>query len=79
VGRRCLVSTLQSASSGEGRAYADLEAARASLLASGQCTGKVVIIGFCMGGGFALMTASRGYDAAAPNYGQLPKDLDAAV
>jgi len=77
--RRCLVSTLRAVSSGQGRAYADIEAARAFLLASGQCTGKVGIIGFCMGGGFALMSASRGYDAAAPNYGQLPKDLDAAL
>ncbi len=77
--RRCLVSTLRAVSSGQGRAYADIGAARAFLLASGQCTGKVGIIGFCMGGGFALMSASRGYDAAAPNYGQLPKDLDAAL
>jgi carboxymethylenebutenolidase len=28
-----------------------------------------------MGGGFALMTAPRGYAAAAPNYGPLPRDL----
>jgi carboxymethylenebutenolidase len=25
------------------------------------------------------MTANRGFDASAPNYGQLPKDLDAAL
>jgi len=77
--RRCLVSTLRAVSSGQGRAYADIEAARGWLLESQLCTGKVGIIGFCMGGGFALMTASRGYGAAAANYGQLPKDLDAAL
>lgn len=74
------VSGVHAAGGGQraGRAYADIEAARGWLLASQLCTGKVGIIGFCMGGGFALMTASRGY-AAAVNYGQLPKDLDAAL
>jgi carboxymethylenebutenolidase len=32
-----------------------------------------------MGGGFALLTAARGFDASAPNYAHLPKDLDAAL
>lgn len=32
-----------------------------------------------MGGGFALLTANTGYDAAAVNYGMLPRHLDAAV
>ena len=32
-----------------------------------------------MGGGFALLTAARGFDASAPNYGVLPKDLDATL
>ncbi len=27
-----------------------------------------------MGGGFALLAATRGFDASAPNYGPLPKD-----
>jgi carboxymethylenebutenolidase len=29
-----------------------------------------------MGGGFALLTAASGFEAAAVNYGQLPRDLD---
>jgi carboxymethylenebutenolidase len=32
-----------------------------------------------MGGGFALLAATRGFDAAAPNYGQLPEDAENAL
>ena len=77
--RRCLVATMRAMTSGQGRAWNDLQAARAALLASPDCTGKIGIIGFCMGGAFALLSANKGYDAAAPNYGALPKDLDAAL
>lgn len=76
---RCLVATFRSLSSGQGRAYQDIEAARRWLLDSPDCTGKTGILGFCMGGGFALMNANRGFDAASANYGQLPKDLPAAL
>lgn len=77
--RRCLVPTMRSMSSGQGRAYADLEAARQWLLGSPDCTGRVGSIGFCMGGGFALMTANRGFEATSANYGPLPGALDAAL
>jgi carboxymethylenebutenolidase len=77
--RKCLTATFRSLTSGEGRAYQDIEAARRFLLARKDCTGSVGVIGFCMGGGFALMAATRGFDAASANYGMLPKDLDAAL
>jgi carboxymethylenebutenolidase len=77
--RRCISATMRALSSGEGRAYADIEAARRQLLADVRGTGKVGVLGFCMGGGFALMTLDRDFDAAAVNYGIMPKDLDAAV
>ncbi len=73
---RCLVATMTAMIRGHGRAFADICAARDYLASSGDCTGKIGVIGFCMGGGFALLHASAGYDAAAVNYGQLPRHLD---
>ena len=71
---RCLRSTFASLGSGAGPVFGDIEAARAFLAARDDCTGRVGVLGFCMGGGFALLSAPRGFDAAAPNYGQLPRD-----
>ena len=77
--RRCVSATMRALSRGTGRAYADIESARQTLLADPRSTGRVGAIGFCMGGGFALMTADSGFDAAAVNYGILPEDLDTAL
>lgn len=75
--RRCLVSTMRAMLSGEGRAFADIEVGRRWLESSPDCTGRVGAIGFCMGGGFALMTV-HSMAAVSVNYGFLPKDLDMA-
>ncbi|MEP6955015.1 MAG: dienelactone hydrolase family protein [Solirubrobacteraceae bacterium] len=76
---RCLQGTFRALMSGEGQAFADIETSRAWLEARPDCTGRVGVIGFCLGGGFALLTAARGFDASAPNYGVLPKDLDGVL
>ena len=76
---RCLVATMTAMMRGRGRAFADISAAHDYLAGSPECTGKIGVIGFCIGGGFALLTANNGFDAAAVNYGQLPRHLDEAV
>jgi carboxymethylenebutenolidase len=77
--RRCLMATFRSLKSGTGRAFADIEAARLTLEARPDTIGGTGIIGFCMGGGFALMSAVGEFDAVSANYGMLPDDLAAAL
>ena len=73
--KRCVISTMRSLFSGVGRAYTDIETARQWLLDQDDCTTKVGVVGFCMGGGFALICAGD-FDAAAVNYGQLPRNYE---
>jgi carboxymethylenebutenolidase len=76
---RCLKSTFAALTRGHGKAVDDIGAVRTWLADRGDCTGRVGVLGFCMGGGFALVMANRGFDASAPNYGPLPKDPRAAL
>lgn len=73
---RCLRSTFRAMLQGHGAAFGDLEAARRWLVERPDSTGRVGVLGFCMGGGFALLAATRGFDAAAPNYGAVPQDAE---
>jgi carboxymethylenebutenolidase len=75
--RKCVAAAIRASRSGSGPAYADIEGARRFLLDQDGCTGRVGIIGFCMGGAFALMCALTGdYNASSVNYGFVPEDID---
>ena len=75
--RRCLTATFRALRAGTGPAFDDIAAARRLLLERDDTGDRAGVIGFCMGGGFALLLASSGdYDASAVNYGMLPADLD---
>lgn len=77
--RRCLVATMRSMLSGTGRAFTDVSTVKAWLRADSRSNGKVGVVGFCMGGAFALLAAHDDFDAASVNYGQLPRDLHHAL
>jgi len=69
----CLARTMTALRRGRGRTFEDLDAARAALARDPRCTGDIGVIGFCMGGGFALLLAGRpGWDVAVANYGAVP-------
>lgn len=75
---RCVVKVLASMRSGRGRAIVDIAAAKRWLLDRDDCTGRIGVVGFCMGGGFALATVAD-FDASAVNYGFTPANLERSL
>ncbi|MGE0592685.1 MAG: dienelactone hydrolase family protein [Vicinamibacterales bacterium] len=73
---RCLVRTMRDLARGtRGPAFDELAAVQAWLAAHELGTGRVGVIGFCLGGGLALALApGHGYGASAVNYGGATED-----
>jgi carboxymethylenebutenolidase len=72
----CMISIFKAMRARSGLPFDIIRRAREHLLGDPQVNGKVGVIGFCMGGGFALLVSSDGFDASSVNYGMVPADVD---
>ena len=71
----CIFTVVKQMGRRSGPLFDKVEAVRQHLRDSPDSNGKVGVIGFCFGGGFALiLSGGFGFDSASINYGPLPKN-----
>lgn len=71
---RCLFAAMRDLGRGAGRSFEDIETVRCHLQRDARCNGRIGIIGFCLGGGYAFALAPSGnYAASGPSYGAMTK------
>ncbi|MGH3725230.1 MAG: dienelactone hydrolase family protein [Mycobacterium sp.] len=73
---RCITRVMTNLMARKGRAVDDILAARDYLIGLPDTTSSVGVVGFCMGGGFALLASTKGFGASAPFYGVLPRQSE---
>jgi carboxymethylenebutenolidase len=73
-GLKCLARLFLDVQRGKGEAVDTVQDVVDWIAGRSDCTGRVGVIGFCVGGGLAFLLGITGtVDAVAPNYGKAPK------